>query len=77
MTWTFKFALTDFNPILADGPTVVTDGTDLFWMDASSAVQDNSIYKYDVSANTSTKLVDQSAFYLGIARLRLKHLWCY
>lgn len=67
MTWTFKFALTDFNPILADGPTVVTDGTDLFWMDASSAVQDNSIYKYDVSANTSTKLVDQSAFYLGIA----------
>ncbi len=67
MTWTFKFALTDFNPLIAGEPTVVTDGTDLFWMDGTSAVQDNSIYKYDVSASTSTKLVDQSEFYLGIA----------
>ncbi len=63
--WAFKFTLTDFDPVLARGPAVITDGTDLFWMDTSTSVTDSSLYKYDVSANTSAKLVDQTNFYMG------------
>ncbi len=64
--WSHKFTLTDYNPILNRGPTVITDGTNLFWMDTSSTVQDNSLHKYTVSTNTSAKFVDETAFYLGI-----------